>query len=125
MKEISRAQLRTEPLDEDCGRARTTRHEYGPDDNRVFCHGLERQPGSYEEKCAACPAFVWNAAPPEGWPEFKARREAELGGMTVRQLRELARETGACLGYASRKNDIVSQIVGYEWYVLHEGHDAS
>lgn len=124
-KEVDRAQLRAKPLDEDCRRARTTRHEYGPDDNRVFCHGLEWQPGSYEERCAACPAFVWNAAPPEGWPEFKARREAELGGMTVRQLRDLARETGACLGYASRKDDIVREIVGHEWHAMHAGRDAS
>lgn len=125
MRGIDRAQLRGKELDEDCRRAHVTRHEYGPGDNRVFCHGLEWQPGSYEEKCTACPAFVWNAAPPEGWSEFKARREGELRDMTVRQLKDLARETGVCLGYVSRKNDIVSEIVGHEWHVLQMGRDAS
>lgn len=125
MKEIHRAQLRGKELDEDCRRAHTTRHEYGPEDNRVFCYGLERQPGSCEEKCGTCAAFVWNAEPPEDFPAFSSRREAELGDMTVAQLREVARETGVCLGYASRKDDIVREIVGHEWRVSQMGRDDS
>lgn len=123
--EIDRARLRGKELDEDCRRAHVTRHEYGPEDNRVFCYGLERQPGSCEEKCATCAAFVWNAGPPEDYPAFKARREGELRDMTVRQLKDFARETGVCLGYASRKDDVVREIVGHEWHVLHAGRDAS
>ena len=37
---ISRAKLRGYKLDEDCKRANTTTHEYGLEDDRVFCRGL-------------------------------------------------------------------------------------
>lgn len=49
-KRITRAQLRGEPLYWFCNRAKTTTHEYGQHDNRVFCHGfidcITAEPGS-------------------------------------------------------------------------------
>ena len=38
---ISRKQLRGKGLDKDCKTAHTTSHEYGLDDDRVFCYGQE------------------------------------------------------------------------------------
>ena len=63
---ISRKKLRGKKLDEDCKTAHITSHEYGLDDDRVFCYGLEDL-YTYEpfEKCKMCNAFVYNAAPPE------------------------------------------------------------
>lgn len=63
----NRAELRGKPLDEDCKTARTTTHEYGIADDRVFCYGLFDP--KYEapiEKCYGCKAFVENATPPKG-----------------------------------------------------------
>lgn len=40
MKRISRATLRGKPLNEDCKRANRATHEYGKEDNRVYCYGL-------------------------------------------------------------------------------------
>lgn len=37
---ISRAKLRGKALDNDCKTAHITSHEYGLDDDRVFCYGL-------------------------------------------------------------------------------------
>ena len=61
----SRAALRGKPLDDDCKKAHTTTNEYGPNDNRVFCYGLED--ARYDElldKCRNCPAHWSNAEPP-------------------------------------------------------------
>lgn len=63
-----RAGLRGKPLDEDCKKANTSKHEYGPYDNRVFCYGLYAHGGmsvDIEEKCINCGAFVNNAEPPK------------------------------------------------------------
>ena len=57
---ISRAKIRGEKLDEDCKRAYTTSHEYGPDDDRVFCYGLFDY--SNDE---ICKAHVYNSTPLE------------------------------------------------------------
>ena len=59
---ISRKQLRGRGLDKDCKTAHTTSHEYGLDDDRVFCYGLE-DPATDEpfEKCKMCNAFIDNA----------------------------------------------------------------
>lgn len=37
--------------------------------------------------------------------------------LTVRELRRIAREEGVCLGYASRKADVVREIVGHRRYL--------
>lgn len=39
--------------------------------------------------------------------------------LTVRELRRVAREEGACLGYATRKADVVGEIVAHRSYVEH------
>lgn len=63
---ISRAQLRGKPLDDDCRIARQSSHEYGMNDNRVFCYGLmDRMTDEYLQKCRECGAFVDNAEPPD------------------------------------------------------------
>lgn len=41
----------------------------------------------------------------------------ELMRLTVRELRALAREEGVRLGYASRKADVVREIVGHRAYM--------
>lgn len=64
MKKINRAQLRGQPLDEDCKKANRTTHECGLEDNRVFCYGLEDP--MYDEpyeKCENCKAFIINITP--------------------------------------------------------------
>lgn len=63
---ISREKLRGKELDKDCKTAHTTSHEYGLDDGRVFCYGLE-DPSTDEpfEKCKMCNAFIENETPLE------------------------------------------------------------
>lgn len=66
MKRINRAQLRGRPLEKDCNVAYTTTHEYGKDDNRVFCYGfIDKRNDEYLDKCKQCKAFVRNAEPPD------------------------------------------------------------
>ena len=60
----TRATLRGHKLDSDCKRANTTTHEYGLDDNRVFCFGLHKGDFTPLDKCLNCKAFVYNAEPP-------------------------------------------------------------
>lgn len=48
--------------------------------------------------------------------EEEAMRRA-LTRLTVRELRRVAREEGVCLGYASRKADVVGEIVAHRRYV--------
>ena len=57
---------RGKTLDDDCRKANITTHEYGMDDNRVFCFGLYEETSESEirKKCAECSAFVLNAEPP-------------------------------------------------------------
>ena len=63
---ISRAKLRGKELDNDCKTAHITSHEYGLDDDRVFCYGLvDYSTDELIEKCKNCKALVYNAAPPE------------------------------------------------------------
>lgn len=63
---IDRAKLRGKPLDKDCRLARTSSHEYGLQDNRIFCYGLIRPwSDEYLDKCRTCGAFVDNAKPLE------------------------------------------------------------
>lgn len=68
MRLTGRAILRRKPLDEDCKKAYVSKHEYGLDDNRIFCHGLYVHGGisaEIEEKCINCGAFVNNAELPK------------------------------------------------------------
>lgn len=70
MKKVDRATLRGTPLDKECKRANTTTHEYGLEDNRVFCYGLyapfsDSEIGDIDKKCLNCKAYVLNATPLE------------------------------------------------------------
>ena len=61
---INRAKLRGKPLDEDCKRANTSRHEYGEKDDRLFCFGLYGDMNNdIQPKCIRCKAYVGNAEP--------------------------------------------------------------
>lgn len=63
---ISRAKLRGKELDNDCKTAHTTSHEYGLDDDRVFCYGLiDYSTDELIEKCKNCKALAYNATPLE------------------------------------------------------------
>lgn len=63
---ISRAKLRGKELDKDCKTAHTTSHEYGLDDDRVFCYGLvDYSTDELIEKCKNCKALAYNATPPQ------------------------------------------------------------
>lgn len=62
----ARSALRGKKLDFYCKTAKTTTHEFGPDDKRVFCHGLIDM--RYEElvpECRVCGAHVDKAQSPE------------------------------------------------------------
>ena len=50
--------------------------------------------------------------------EEEAMRRA-LMRLTVSELRRVAREEGVCLGYASRKADVVGEIVAHRHYMEH------
>ena len=66
MKTIGRDKLRGKPLDYECYSAHTTRHEYGENDNRVFCYGFTDSMTDIPlTKCMLCKAFINNAEPPE------------------------------------------------------------
>jgi hypothetical protein len=63
---ISRKKLRGKELDNDCKTAHITSHEYGLDDDRVFCYGLEDLSTDEPfEKCKMCNAFIDNITPLE------------------------------------------------------------
>ena len=65
---ISRAKLRGKPLDNDCKQAHRTTHEYGMEDDRVYCYGLYEDMSDWEirKKCRECGAYVDNATPLRG-----------------------------------------------------------
>ena len=71
---INRAKLRGKKLDKDCKTAHTTSHEYGLEDDRVFCYGLE-DPSTDEpfEKCKMCNAFIGNETPLERQEKKKTK----------------------------------------------------
>ena len=65
-KTIDRKHLRTAPLHPFCIKAHTTRHEYGLDDNRVYCYGvIDKMTDEYLIACKRCKAFVNNSTPLE------------------------------------------------------------
>ena len=65
MKRISRATLRGKPLNEDCKIVNRATHEYGKEDNRVYCYGLytEFSDCDIREECLNCKAYVYNSTP--------------------------------------------------------------
>lgn len=63
---INRAKLRGAPLELFCKRAHTTTHEYGQDDDRVFCYGIVNcMNDELLSDCRNCKAHVDNAEPPK------------------------------------------------------------
>ena len=61
-----RAALRGEHLEPECYLAKTTTHEYGMKDNRVFCYGLYDKHDAdmnLMDMCRNCSAHVDNAKP--------------------------------------------------------------
>lgn len=61
---IDRAKLRGKPLDKECYRAIRTTHEYGFQDDRIFCYGLmDSMTEELLDKCKECKAMVDNAEP--------------------------------------------------------------
>lgn len=61
---IDRAKLRGKPLDDDCKRAKISKHEYGIKDNRCFCYGLfASHSNEINDKCLKCGAYCGNAKP--------------------------------------------------------------
>ena len=70
----NRAKMRGEPLEEFCKKADTTTHEYGPDDHRIFCHGLIDPRDGYPcDECRNCGAYVGNARPLEDRTERRGK----------------------------------------------------
>lgn len=64
VKTIRRDKVRGKHLDHDCYKAYISRHEYGPDDPRVFCYGLiDPMNDELIDKCRNCGAYVGNAMP--------------------------------------------------------------
>ena len=64
---INRAKLRGKPLDRDCRSANRTTNEWGSEDDRVFCYGLENSMNDeLFDKCRECGAYVGSATPLEG-----------------------------------------------------------
>ena len=64
MKKITRADLLGHPLDNFCREAKTTTHEFGKQDNRVFCFGrYEEMNDMICSQCKKCKAYVYNAKP--------------------------------------------------------------
>ena len=56
-----RARLRGKQLDTDCYRAKISKYEYGPKDNRKFCYGLmDMDTECVLRKCIECGAFIGN-----------------------------------------------------------------
>lgn len=62
---ITRAHLRGKPLFDFCKKAKTTTHECGKDDNRIFCYGIlgefadSNAPNDCRQECKNCNAWVW------------------------------------------------------------------
>ena len=67
MARYDRAILRGKPLDEDCKRAKISKHEFGLNDKRCYCYGLFAPNTIYElhPKCQKCGAYCMNAKPQE------------------------------------------------------------
>ena len=67
---INRAIVRGKRLDKDCMRANTSSHEYGADDDRIFCFGLyDKSSEELLEKCENCKALAGNSEPLKKYKE--------------------------------------------------------
>lgn len=70
----NRAIQRGKPLDKDCYGCKTTTHEYGPSDDRVFCYGLvDMASDELFEKCRVCGAYAFNSKPLEDFKNEKKK----------------------------------------------------
>ena len=66
MKTVNRAQLRGEQLKQNCYIAKTVRHEFGRNDNRVFCYGVvDPMTDDLIAQCRDCKALIDYAEPLE------------------------------------------------------------
>lgn len=68
MKRVTRTDLRGKALEPYCKSANTTTHEFGKEDNRVYCYGLRQNNISgfgdwLADCCRECKAYVDNATP--------------------------------------------------------------
>lgn len=62
----NRAVQRGKPLLDMCYKAKRTTHEYGEEDDRVFCSGLlDCETEDLCDECSKCGAFTFNAEPLE------------------------------------------------------------
>ena len=67
MKKVNRAKLRAEKLLPICSKAHTSVHEYGTNDNRVFCYGVNDDwDCGLRDECKKCRAHVNFAEPLKG-----------------------------------------------------------
>ena len=66
MKRVTRAELRGQPLDEDCRKyGRPDSGQFGNEDKRCFCTGVwDRMHEDFLPKCIKCKAWAMNAEPP-------------------------------------------------------------
>lgn len=59
-----RAIMRGKKLDSYCYKSKAIYNEYGPNDNRIFCWGLnDARTDEPIKECEQCKAFVYNAKP--------------------------------------------------------------
>lgn len=59
-----RSVQRGKPLLDMCYKAKRTTHEYGENDDRVYCFGIgNRMTDCVYEECSKCGAYVFNAEP--------------------------------------------------------------
>ena len=59
-----RAIMRGKKLDSYCYKSKAIYYEYGPNDKRVFCWGLnDARTDEPIKECEQCKAFVYNAKP--------------------------------------------------------------
>ena len=66
MKVINRAELRGKPLERNCYGVHTTKHEFGKNDNRIFCYGIvDSMTDELLPQCKECRAMIDYAEPME------------------------------------------------------------
>ena len=63
---MNRAELRGKKLEYFCKDANTTKNEFGKNDNRIFCYGLnDKSTEELIDECKKCKANVIHAEPLE------------------------------------------------------------
>ena len=79
MKIVNRALLRGAPLETMCRQAKTTHHEFGREDRRVFCFGVTEAGGAnLMPPCRTCRAHVDYARPAGCMVASEGRRSSRL-----------------------------------------------